>query len=163
MGVVHPFSQCTRRAHCVLVLLEPVAEEGGEVGLGHDAAHLLHQQLHLVLVCPHRRPTVRVELHHGEEGTEQMAFGVVVIALYQLVWGSGRKGRKRRLRVRQAQVRPPSTLRPPAHSGQLCAGRLVVLLVDALHQAGDLVQGEAARVETHGLPPREDRVSQSLR
>lgn len=62
-----------------------MAEEGRKVRLGHDTADLLRQELHLVLVHPHCWTAIGGELHHGEEGAEQVALSVAVIALHQLM------------------------------------------------------------------------------
>ena len=78
------FSWCTE-AHFVLVLLKAMAEEGRKVWLGHDTADLLRQELHLVLVRPHCWTAIGGELHHGEEGAEQVALSLAVIALHQLM------------------------------------------------------------------------------
>lgn len=135
-------------------MLKAVTEEGGEVRLGHGAGDLLQEELHLLLVRSHRRAAVGGKLHHGEKGAEQVALCVVVIAFHQLVAGF-REGREGEEGVGGAgRCSEASSLRPLAHRGQLAASGLVVLLVDALYQTGDLVQGEAARVETHPLPPR---------
>ena len=95
-------------AHFVLAVLKAVTEEGGEVGLGHGAGDLLQEELHLLLVRSHRRAAVGGKLHHGKKCAEQVALCVVVIAFHQLVAGSERGGRERRvLRARVGAVRPP--------------------------------------------------------
>ena len=64
-----------------------MTEEGGEVGLGHDAANLLHKELYLVLVLRHGWTAIGRELHHGEERAEQVALGIAIVSLHQLVGG----------------------------------------------------------------------------